>query len=353
MNMFADRSVASPVRLVLAIMAIACLPGMSSCDDQSPTRSQQDNEISRTWENGSLKVTLQVSRTQITVAQRIRMDLEITAPQGYQLQLTPDPKWTESFELIDLSAEPIAQKGDLIDHRHTYLLEPFIPGEHTLGPVRITAWHTYNPSDRIHIDTEPIDVKVASALAKDDDTAQIRDIAGPIGPSAAPLKWIYALILMTAAGMIGAGYVRRRNMAQAMQDIGPTGPRPYEVAWRQLQELLSQGLVEKGQIEPFYTSLSGILRHYIEGRFALAAPAQTTDEFLAGIGDSDVFDSDCKKMLAEFLNCSDFVKFAHVVPASDIIDRSIETCRGFIHQTGCIAPEPGDETVSAEPGGGR
>ncbi|MCK4958202.1 MAG: hypothetical protein KAT00_02355 [Planctomycetes bacterium] len=351
MNMFADSPNASPVRLVLAVLAIACLPGMSSCDDQSPTRSQQDHEISRTWENGSLKVALQVSRTQITVAQRIRMDLEITAPQGYQLQLTPDPKWTESFELIDLPVETISQKGDLVDHRHTYLLEPFIPGEHTLGPVRITAWHTYNPSDRIHIDTEPIDVKVASGLAKDDEAAQIRDIAGPIGPSAAPLKWIYALILLTAAGVIG-GYIRKKNLAQP-QDIQPTGPRPYEVAWRQLQELLSQGLIEKGQLEPFYTSLSGILRHYIEGRFALAAPAQTTDEFLAGISDSDIFDSDCKEMLAEFLNCSDFVKFAHVVPASDIVDRSIETCRGFIHQTGYIAEEPGDEAVSAEPGGGR
>ena len=352
MNMCADSPIASPVRLVLAVLAIACLPGISSCDDRSPARSQQDNEISRTWQNGSLKVALQVSQTQITVAQRIRMNLEITAPQGYQLQLTPDPKWTESFELIDLPVEPIAQKGDLIDHRHTYLLEPFIPGEHTLGPVRITAWHTYNPSDRIHIDTEDIDVKVASALAKDDEAAQIRDIAGPIGPAAAPLKWIYALILLTAATVIGGGYIRKKNMAQP-QDIQPTGPWPYEIAWRQLQELLGQGFVEKGQLEPFYTSLSGILRHYIEGRFALAAPAQTTDEFLAGISDSDLFDSDCKRMLAEFLNCSDFVKFAHIVPAAEIVDRSIETCRGFIHQTGYIAEEPNDETATAEPEGGQ
>ena len=50
----------------------------------------------------------------------------------------------------------------------------------------------------------------------------------------------------------------------------------------------------ENELDQFYQELSMILRRYIEGRFGLSAPEQTTEEFLVSIEEISFFASERK-----------------------------------------------------------
>ncbi|MBO36107.1 MAG: hypothetical protein CMO64_07945 [Verrucomicrobiales bacterium] len=90
---------------------------------------------------------------------------------------------------------------------------------------------------------------------------------------------------------------------------------PHERARRQLSE--ANGLM--GQPEPFCVLVSHTLRVYLEERFELHAPEETTEEFLTELKTSSALVDSQKEMLGEFLRQCDLVKFArHDLPEAEL-----------------------------------
>ena len=83
----------------------------------------------------------------------------------------------------------------------------------------------------------------------------------------------------------------------------------------------------------FYQRISGILRHYIENRFGLHAPEQTTEEFLTGLEAGYDFSGEHKLLLKTFLNHCDLVKFAEFQPNTEDIQKTFDSCKAFIRAT--------------------
>jgi hypothetical protein len=86
-------------------------------------------------------------------------------------------------------------------------------------------------------------------------------------------------------------------------------------------------------IKEYYFALSTILRHYIEDRFGLRAPEQTTEEFLQSLHSSGTFVQRYQDVLARFLRECDLVKFAnHTATATDAA-RAHDCAVQFIEET--------------------
>lgn len=66
--------------------------------------------------------------------------------------------------------------------------------------------------------------------------------------------------------------------------------------------------------KPFCTTVSDIVRVYLEERFSLRAPERTTEEFLQELQTSRLLTEAQKQTLGEFLANCDLVKFAQVEP---------------------------------------
>jgi len=75
----------------------------------------------------------------------------------------------------------------------------------------------------------------------------------------------------------------------------------HEIAFRALQELVADNPAEKGEVKLFYQRLSHILRCYIENRFSLHAPEQTTEEFLDNLRSSEDLNRRYNSLLKSFL----------------------------------------------------
>jgi hypothetical protein len=107
----------------------------------------------------------------------------------------------------------------------------------------------------------------------------------------------------------------------------------HEVAYDRLRALVQARLVEAGRIKEFYQAVSDILRHYIEDRFKLHAPEQTTEEFLFTLAQTDGLPESDKVRLGEFLQHCDLVKFARHEPTADQIQQTFDLVKAFIEKT--------------------
>ena len=96
---------------------------------------------------------------------------------------------------------------------------------------------------------------------------------------------------------------------------------------------MAEDLPRKGEIKPFYQRISDILRHYIENRFGLHAPEQTTEEFLGLMQASPALPPVYQGLLKEFLQHCDLVKFAEHVPSTEDIQNTFDACKNFIFET--------------------
>lgn len=92
-------------------------------------------------------------------------------------------------------------------------------------------------------------------------------------------------------------------------------------------------LVEQGKIKEFHILISNIMRFYVERRFGVHAPEQTTEEFLEAVSRDHLFDSPTRNTLKEFLFHCDMVKFAKYRPEMSEIQKTFDITRDFIEQT--------------------
>src|SRR5262249_36005948 len=104
-------------------------------------------------------------------------------------------------------------------------------------------------------------------------------------------------------------------------------------AIRELSRLESMGLPQHGQAERFHTLLSDTVRRYLELRFQLRAPRQTTAEFLDAMRNSPQLDSGQRNLLRDFLERCDLAKFARAEYSTDECRNTADMARLFVDQT--------------------
>ncbi len=151
----------------------------------------------------------------------------------------------------------------------------------------------------------------------------IHDIKGlvPI-----PHNWWW-LLLLVAVLALAYWLWKRRQSTDATNS--PPPPTPYELAIRALQRLRE----ENPPVEEFYTRLSDIVRHYLEGRFHLRAPERTTEEFLYEVAQDNTLAQEHKDLLGAFLQESDLVKFARHHPEQSDMQRALDAGEKFVNDT--------------------
>ena len=130
--------------------------------------------------------------------------------------------------------------------------------------------------------------------------APIHDIIGPL-PFFSGSLWVIvaAVAVVTLAGAL-LWWILSRKKTRILT--------PSEAALEELLKLRSA--VSEGNDLDFGVRVSGVLRRFLGEAFGLAAPRQTTEEFLVSLRGSVRFALPSQDALAEFLHRSDYLKFA-------------------------------------------
>lgn len=164
-------------------------------------------------------------------------------------------------------------------------------------------------------------------------TPDIRDIKDLVAVPGLPW-WAWLLIALAVVGSAALVYWWSQRPRRAMAvPPSPPPPPPAATARRALQALLDEGLIERGEVDRFYTRLSDIVRQYLEGQFRLRAPERTTEEFLQEITHEPRLSAPQRSLLGEFLQESDLVKFARHQPGADDMRRGHAAATRLVEET--------------------
>ncbi len=319
----------------LLIVGALALTACQSADTDNAATDQKDVGLVKTFERGPVTVELRIDKQEITIADRLNLTLSVTADEEYEIELPGFGEKLEQFGIVDYhTSQPKLTGENRREISRSYELEPFLSGEYTIPPMTVDFWKKGEQEpDRHELETEALTVQVVSILPEDMQDKALHDIRPPVALPASYRNWIWGGGFGGAALCVGLAIWfalrRRRNAAVAEQQAPPA----HEVALSDLEALVAENLVEQGQIKSFYQKISDILRRYIEGRFGVHAPEQTTEEFLAGIKTGHDFPAAYQGLLKNFLTHCDLVKFAQHQPTAENIQQTFDSCRDFILET--------------------
>ncbi|KPJ99642.1 MAG: hypothetical protein AMJ60_04355 [Desulfobacterales bacterium SG8_35] len=321
--------------VLLVLSLISCTPEPV----RQPTAGDQG--FSQSYVQDVLILSLHTSKKEITVAGQLELVLEAAVPENVEVQFPVYSASLGDFTLKDSRLDPPRMTGSgdnvRVVHRVTYLLEPYLSGTYSIPAMTVTYRDKNSDMEGKTLATEEIQVSVQSLLEPDTAAVEIKDIRPPLSlpPNRVQQFLVIGLIFLLAA--LGAAGLLYRKKTAAGKLPAAVQLRPEEIALQELEKLLAENLLARGEIELFHLRISDILRHYIEDRFGLQAPERTTEEFLSELSlaksSASTLLGSHKTLLADFLAQCDLVKFARHEPTMAESEETVVICREFIEKT--------------------
>lgn len=324
---------------MLAALALLAAPGCGGGKKAAPPPPASPG-LEKTFERGPVKVTVRLDKKEPTLADRLKLELEVLSEASVKVTMPPAGTELSSFGVVDYTtSQPELRAEGRLRQTRTYVLEPFLSGKYEIPPLVFTFTRDGEPEHRL--ETEAIPIEVRSLLPEDARNLDIHDIAGPVDLPRPALPWpaILSAVLLTLGLAAGGWWWWRFRLRD--QQAGPA-PRPaHEIAFEALRGLVGEDLPGAGRIKEFYQRLSAILRRYIEDRFGVHAPGQTTEEFLSWQSRhaESALDHRHQALLTEFLKHCDLVKFAELQPSEAEIQKTFDACKAFILETQVQPPQ--------------
>jgi len=320
----------------LIFSLLICLLFISSCKKEETdkgTGNENTEGIQESVERGPALLILDIDKKAITIAERINLSISVDIEEDYEVELPAFGDKLEQFGIVDYhNLQPELKDNSRKLIRRTYILEPFLSGDYTIIPMKIIFFKKGEETVKHTIETPEVTVKVTSLLPEDVNDLKLNEIVPPLPYPRSHMVLIYSgagiiLIALLAGGFFF--YRRRFNSSDAIE----ARLKAHEIAYNELKALVDENLIKAGEIKQFYLRLSAIVRRYIENRFGLRAPEQTTEEFLTGLETAGELPDEYKPLLKNFLRHCDLVKFARFEPQAEDIQKSFDSCKAFIKGT--------------------
>lgn len=267
-----------------------------------------------------------------TIGSHIRYEVDVVAPVGTEVVVAQPSERIGDLDIVDFGSEPPAESTDgNVTFRRWWKLVAWSTGAHTIESPPVS----YRQPGAELTTAAPVTLTVdVSSVLGDADPAHtdIRDIKPP---KPIPVDWrpYYAIAGVLLAIALLA-YVLRVLAARRRRGVAaPPSPPAHVVALAALDALRARHLPEDGAFKEYYSTLTDIVRSYLEGRYRVRAPEMTTEEFLIASSRDGRLSVAHRRLLGEFLSESDLVKFARHLPSLADSDRAYGAAKRFVDET--------------------
>lgn len=164
-------------------------------------------------------------------------------------------------------------------------------------------------------------------LAELPDLSQLRDITGieQLPPQATTPYFAYVVVACVLAALLLVGWRWRHRLQPA-----PTALSPEEWAERELDRIAAAAAAAPQSAEVFAGLAADVIRQFLERRFALHAPRQTTGEFFQSLATDVPLSEEQRQLLRDFLERCDLAKFAGVATSEMECRDLLGMARAFV-----------------------
>ena len=277
-----------------------------------------------------IAVATVVDETEITIGDKIKYTITVEAIAALKVELPEFGENLGGFAIKDFGqAEPRRRNGRMA-FEQWYILDTYTTGSYVIPAPVIRYTDTAEATHEIE-GTE-IRIEVKSVLSEADEPKDIKDIAAPV---ALPVSyrglilWSVAATVCIVTAIIVFLYCRRRRLNREEIVRRPA----HEIAYEQLEALITSQLIEEGRIEEYYVAISDTVRSYLENQFGLKAPEMTTEEFLETAAHESNLKNEHKALLSRFLMHCDLVKFARYGPDEIEMRSAYDAAKRFVDET--------------------
>lgn len=319
----------------------AAPPGAPPAAPPAPQAAPLQPRLEASAAEGQVRATLKVAEAAAEVGRPILVELRIDRPAGTSVRVASAAVGSQwgSFEVRgEGTPGDAAAPEDPTRVLRSWRLISWESGVVELPALSITVRPDQGPERTLSVG--PLAIPVASLLPADADPRSalrpVKDaVEVPVDFDWRP--WAVGAGAVAACLVIAALLWRRLRRPRVVPE-----PLPHERARAALAALRGEDLPGRGRVHEFYVRISDIVRRYVEDRFSIRAPEQTTKEFLAAARSHPSIQEHHQRLLAGFLRAADMVKFAAARPGPDECQRTFDAANTLVDET-IIQPASGTE----------
>lgn len=278
-------------------------------------------------------VTFEVSadRSSVTVGDPVTLTFRLRHAKDVSIVTFDADRALAALEVLDQKeGTPRVLDDGRVEELRTVTVAAYETGSRELAPVRVIYKDAAGKEGSVAARRIPI--SVTSVLTEGQN--EPADLKKPAEmPARALWPWMLLLALLVAALAAFIWWRRRRRRPEGETAIPAAPLRPsHEIAYAELQRLLSTNLLEKGAVKEFYIELAEIIRRYLGSRYHIDTFERTSSEILESLRLTRA-PVKAMAMISEFLSACDLVKFAKHLPDKDETRRTVESAYRLVDET--------------------
>jgi len=277
-----------------------------------------------------ISVESTIDKQTITIGDRITYTVKIASDTSLVVDSLTVGTNLGSFEVKDYKARQSLVKNGTRTSTESFQITTFTTGDYKIPPVTIR--YRTRSGEVKSIATDPLPIKVNSLLSGE----QGEDIK-PLKPQKMfprefPTLWVIAGSALIAGAILFVWLYRRARRPIDLSTAVADTRLPWEIALEELAKLRESDLLARGEYKLFYLELSDIFRRYLGRRYGIYALERTTIEIIMEFRQLALAKEE-EKVIHDFLEGCDLVKFAKFIPTAEDIERDYLTAKEFVIQT--------------------
>ena len=294
---------------------------------------------------GNTTISAKLDSTHVLMGKTIGLHISVVQDRevnGLMLNLVADTL-NAKVEIADKGkADTTALDNNRLQINRDVTLQAFDPGTYQLPAILyVVGRDTLRSKETLTLTVDSIKV---------DPQGKIKDFKPVAEVPFKLLDWVpdfisdywwawLAGLLLLAFGL----YAYFKWYKKGINPLKPVKKRlpPYEEAMQALSNLKSRNLWQNGQEKEYYTTLTDILRVYIDRRFGINAVEMTSTQIMDKIRQNEDAHI-AKEQLNNVLEIADFVKFANMHTLADDNEIAFQRAVNFVEQTKPL-PQPNEE----------
>jgi hypothetical protein len=280
--------------------------------------------------HAQLHVYAEFDRTEALVGDRVQLNLVVDW-DGAVVWDAPD--WTHlgngvTTEVVRQSVGRDSLKSGSYSRRIALEMQFFDEGYLETEPLNIS----FEFSGELRQFTLPPQGITIRLLPDPDTLMPIKDLIRE--PKKWYDQWLFFLISLIVLLVLLYFFLKGKRFTSVYEKLEEESSllkSAHEIALEELDRLESEKLWEQGEIKEFQTQLTGIVRKYLQNRFAVRAMEMTTPQVLQSLNNR--IGSEQTRQLESILTLGDLVKFAKYKPLEALHQEFILKARAFFKDT--------------------
>ncbi|MBU0634037.1 MAG: hypothetical protein KKB82_09305 [Candidatus Omnitrophica bacterium] len=279
------------------------------------------------WAAAAPQIKAELDKDKINIADTVKYHINIVVPENIEIKIAPPAEKIGEFKILDFKRKESKGVAGAIDLY--YRLMTFETG--SLEIPEFKARYRVKGADAWQEVFGPaLKITVESLLEPGAQDLKLKPIKPKYGLWQNFMVWLLLGVLLIAAGIWVVFLLRRRRKKEPKKiEIKPA----YVIAYEELDRLMRLNLLAQGKLEEYFEILSACIRNYLENRFNLRAPWLSTEEFMLAARESALLNAEHRRLLKNFLELADLVKFARYGSSAREAEESAVAARNFIDQT--------------------